>query len=93
MTAEGHCPDLLVMLMVPASRITPDRHRVADMTGLPMEDIVSVLHEISVIKGTDVGFHMERFRYTWIGTGEHYRIRFSDRRHSKTLLTISRGTT
>lgn len=68
MTAEGHCPDLLVMLMVPASRITPDRHRVADMTGLPMEDIVSVLHEISVIKGTDVGFQMERFRYTWIGT-------------------------
>ena len=60
------------MLMVPASRITQDKHRVADMTGLPMEDIVGVLHEISVIKGTDIGFHMERFRYTWIGSGEYF---------------------
>lgn len=85
MTAEGHCPDLLVMLTVPASRITPDRHRVADMTGLPMEDIVSVLHEISVMKGTDVGFQMERFRYTWIGTGEYYVSEYSDRWQSKTL--------
>ena len=59
----GYCPDLIVVLMVPASRLVYDRQ--ADMTGLRLDDIKN---DLSTINGT-VNFGDERLRYNWLGSG------------------------
>ena len=57
------CPDLIVVLMVPSSRLVYDRQ--ADMTGLHLQDINRDLRSIN----DTVSFGDERLRYNWLGSG------------------------
>ena len=62
----NYCPDLIVVLMVPISRL--QYHREADMTGLELDRIASDLQAIN----STVSFGEQRLRYNWLGTGEFY---------------------
>ena len=59
-----HCPDMIVMLMVPISILTERRE--ADISNLPWEDIIDDFRSVN----ETLRFEMPRLRYTWLGNGK-----------------------